>query len=227
MIDRDYIAELKALEDQKEAKAKLVEYAEQFGIKVKKTKSFDNIVLDIEEALRALADEPMPETEGLSITDLIDADDELSGINAHIDGVEESRIEAKLLFDAPSEPVEIIEVPEIKTESPIELVKEDVPFVEEKFEEALVQITESENPKFKLPENFAPHLLMLGKAPGYCTLPWWIYQWIKETPDWKERPTSFAHASAHQTLFSLIYYINRDGSILIRETRNSSFIRLN
>jgi hypothetical protein len=226
-MDTQYIEELRALEDKKEAKAKLIEYGEQFGIKLKKTKGFENLVTDIAEGLKALADEPAPETEGLSITDLIDADDELSGVNAHIDGVEESRAEAKLLFDAPSEPVEIIEVPEVKVEAPIELVKEDVPFVEEKFEEAVAQIVESEKPKFKLPENFAPHLLMLGKAPGYCTLPWWIYQWIKETPDWKERPTSFAHSSAHQTLFSLIYYINRDGSILIRETRNSSFVRLN
>ena len=45
MIDKDYIAELKALDDNKEAKAKLAEYAEQFGIKVKKNKSFDNIVI--------------------------------------------------------------------------------------------------------------------------------------------------------------------------------------
>ncbi|AIZ01969.1 inhibitor of prohead protease [Escherichia phage vb_EcoM-VR5] len=227
-MDTQYIEELRSLEDKKEAKAKLIEYGEQFGLKLKKTKSFDNLVIDIAEALKAIADEPIPETEGLSITDLIDADDELQGTNAHLANVEESKIEAKLLFDAPTAPAEPVEVIEIKDiPETVEIAVVETPFVEEKFEEAVSKIVESENPKFKLPENFSPNLLMLGKAPGYCTLPWWIYQWIKETPDWKERPTSFTHASAHQTLFSLIYYINRDGSILIRETRNSSFIRLN
>lgn len=222
MIDKDYIAELKALEDQKEAKAKLVEYAEQFNIKVKKTKSFDNIVLDIEEALQALADEPMPETVGLSINDLIIAADDAEGLN---DTNEEVNPTASLLIDAPTEAK--VEVVEIKAKEPeVVVVEEDVPFVEEKFEEAIAQVIESEKPVFALPENFSPNLLLIGKNPGFCTVPWWIYEWIAETPDWKERPTSFQHPSAHQTLFSLIYYINRNGSVLVRETRNSSFVTL-
>jgi len=78
----------------------------------------------------------------------------------------------------------------------------------------------------ELPKNFSPNMQLLGKNPGYITLPWWIYQWIKDNPDWKSRPTSFEHPSAHQTLFSLIYYIKRNGSVMIRETRNSSFVTL-
>lgn len=219
MIDKDYIEELRALSDKKEAKAKLFEYAEQFGISVKKTKSFDNIVIDIEEALNALADEPLPETDGLSITDLITAADDVDGVNFTNEEVKE---EAILLFDSPTEQVEVLEVVE----------KE---FDHDKFEEAITQVVESEKEpesevnkevKFVLPENFSPTLIKLGKGLGYVTVPWWIYQWIAETPDWKSRPTSFVHASAHQTLFSLIYYINRDGSVLIRETRNSSFVTL-
>ena len=221
MIDKDYIEELRALSDKKEAKAKLFEYAAQFGISVKKTKSFDNIVIDIEEALNALADEPLPETDGLSITDLITAADDVDGVNFTNEEVKE---EAILLFDSPAEQVEVLEV-----------VEQEIEFDHDKFEEAITQVVESEKEpepevnkevKFVLPENFSPTLIKLGKGPGYVTVPWWIYQWIAETPDWKSRPTSFEHASAHQTLFSLIYYINRDGSILIRETRNSSFITL-
>ena len=100
MIDKDYIEELRALSDKKEAKAKLFEYAEQFGISVKKSKSFDNIVIDIEEALNALADEPLPETDGLSITDLITAADDVDGVNFTNEEVKE---EAILLFDSPTE----------------------------------------------------------------------------------------------------------------------------
>lgn len=221
MIDKDYIEELRALSDKKEAKAKLFEYAAQFGISVKKTKSFDNIVIDIEEALNALANEPLPETDGLSITDLITAADDVDGVNFTNEEVKE---EAILLFDSPAEQVEVLEV-----------VEQEIEFDHDKFEEAITQVVESEKEpapevnkevKFVLPENFSPTLIKLGKGPGYVTVPWWIYQWIAETPDWKSRPTSFEHASAHQTLFSLIYYINRDGSVLIRETRNSSFVTL-
>ena len=225
MIDKDYIAELKALDDNKEAKAKLAEYAEQFGIKVKKNKSFDNIVIDIEEALQKLANEPMPETDGLSIKDLIDAADAAEGLKYDD---EEVNPEAALLIDSPVKSdvkIKVVEMDETPKDDVV-LIEEDIPFVEEKFEQAVDKIIESEKPVFTLPENFSPNLQLLGKNPGFCTVPWWIYQWIAETPDWKSRPTSFEHASAHQTLFSLIYYINRDGSVLIRETRNSSFVTL-
>lgn len=220
MIDKNYIEEIRVLE-KKEAKEKLAEYAASLGVDVKKTKTFDNMLADLEAGLKAFADMPMPDdNEGLSITDLIDADDELSG--AKFDGDESAKEEAKLLFDAPTEAkVEVVEI-----EEPVVLVEEDVPFIEEKFEAAVAKVIESEKPVFTLPKNFSPNLMLIGKNPGFCTVPWWIYQWIAETPDWKERPTAFPHPTAHQTLFSLIYYINRNGSVLVRETRNSSFVTL-
>lgn len=220
MIDKNYIEEIRILE-KKEAKEKLAKYAASLGVDVKKTKTFDNMLADLEAGLKAFADMPMPDdNEGLSITDLIDADDELSG--AKFDGDESAKEEAKLLFDAPTEAkVEVVEI-----EEPVVVVEEDVPFVEEKFEAAVAKVIESEKPVFALPKNFSPNLMLIGKNPGFCTVPWWIYQWIAETPDWKERPTAFPHPTAHQTLFSLIYYINRNGSVLVRETRNSSFVTL-
>lgn len=220
MIDKNYIEEIRVLE-KKEAKEKLAEYAASLGVDVKKTKTFDNMLADLEAGLKAFADMPMPDdNEGLSITDLIDADDELSG--AKFEGDESAKEEAKLLFDAPAEAkVEVVEI-----EEPVVVVEEDIPFVEEKFEAAVAKVIESEKPVFALPKNFSPNLMLIGKNPGFCTVPWWIYQWIAETPDWKERPTAFPHPTAHQTLFSLIYYINRNGSVLVRETRNSSFVTL-
>lgn len=220
MIDKNYIEEIRVLE-KKEAKEKLAEYAASLGVDVKKTKTFDNMLADLEAGLKAFADMPMPDdNEGLSITDLIDADDELSG--AKFDGDESAKEEAKLLFDTPTEAkVEVVEI-----EEAVVVVEEDVPFVEEKFEAAVAKVIESEKPVFALPKNFSPNLMLIGKNPGFCTVPWWIYQWIAETPDWKERPTAFPHPTAHQTLFSLIYYINRNGSVLVRETRNSSFVTL-
>lgn len=235
IMDHQYIEELRQLDDKKEAKAKLIEYAEQFGLQLKKSKGFDNLVIDIEAGLKELAAEPIEQVEGgLSISDLIDADDEISGAKAHIEGETEAKEEAVLLFDAPFETPSVIEVPvqipekELRVEAPIGEVLEPQPVLSENtIEEAVDQIVESEKSEpFKLPADFSPHLILMGKNPGYVTLPWWIYQWIKETPDWKSRPTSFPHPSAHQTLFSLLYYIYRDGSILVRETRNSSFVTL-
>ena len=169
MIDKNYIEEIRVLE-KKEAKEKLAEYAASLGVDVKKTKTFDNMLADLEAGLKAFADMPMPDdNEGLSITDLIDADDELSG--AKFEGDESAKEEAKLLFDAPTEAkVEVVEIKE-----PVVLVEEDVPFVEEKFEATVAKVIESEKPVFALPKNFSPNLMLIGKNPGFCTVPWWIY----------------------------------------------------
>ncbi|UIS65718.1 minor head protein inhibitor of protease [Enterobacter phage vB_EclM_Q7622] len=237
-MDHQYIEELRQLDDKKEAKAKLIEYAEQFGLQLKKSKGFDNLVIDIEAGLKELAAEPIEQVEGgLSISDLIDADDEISGAKAHIEGETEAKEEAVLLFDAPmTHAVEHIQVTEAPVKIPeVELREPEIipTKAEVVYEEPVINAPtipenkeETSEEKFELPADFSPHLILMGKNPGYVTLPWWIYQWIKETPDWKSRPTSFPHPSAHQTLFSLLYYIYRNGSILVRETRNSSFVTL-
>ncbi|USL85685.1 inhibitor of prohead protease [Enterobacter phage fGh-Ecl01] len=250
MLDKDYIAEIGALE-KKEAKEKLAEYAETFGIKLKKTKAFDNMVADLEVELAKLANEPMPEqNDGLSIYDLIQADDEAKGTAIFKD---EAKEEARLLIDSVSSDAPQVKVTDIdphfgKPMDPVKGVILEAPIgdsvitvaddkvhtipvtaiTQEKFNEEMdkaVKIINNEE-IVELPENFSPNTQLLGKNPGYVTLPWWIYQWIKDNPDWKSRPTSFGHPSAHQTLFSLIYYIKRNGSIMIRETRNSSFVTL-
>lgn len=238
MLDKQYIEEIKLL-DKKEAKTKLDEYASQFGIKLKKTKSFENMVEDLEVEMAKLAAEPMPEVDGgLSITDLIEASDELEGKSVFKGEASESAM--SLIGDTITVAAGdiVVEVPKLFVESigapigdkVVVVTKDEVielpvePVDEVQFKAAVEKIIEAEG--FKLPDNFSPNLSIIGKNPGYVTLPWWIYQWISETPDWKERPTSFQHPSAHQTLFSLIYYIKRDGSVMIRETRNSSFVTL-
>lgn len=253
-MDYQYIEDLRALEDKKEAKDKLVAYAEQFGIKVKKTRSFENLVLDIEAGLKELAAEPLPEdNEGLSISDLIDADDELEGKKDFIINNDEgAKEEAKLLFDGPIERPEVIDIKaETYFEEPVinapfipsapigdatititsegEVIESPVePVNEEKLNEAIQHIIESEKSSevFELPANYSPSLTKIGPGQGYCTLPWWIYEWISKNPDWKSKPKSFPHHYGTDTILSLIYYIKREGSVRIRETRNSSFVIL-
>lgn len=248
MLDKDYIAEISALE-KKEAKEKLAEYAETFGIKLKKTKAFDNMVADLEVELAKLANEPMPEqNDGLSIYDLIQADDEAKGTAIFKD---EAKEEARLLIDSVSDAPQVT-VTDIdphfgKPMDPVKGVILEAPIgdsvvavtddgkiheipvtglTQDSFNEAMDKIVKIETDEYELPADFSPTLHLIGRNPGYATLPWWIYQWILETPDWKSRPLSFEHPSAHQTLLSLIYYIKRDGYVQVRETRNSSFATL-
>lgn len=241
MLDKDYIAEISALE-KKEAKEKLAEYAETFGIKLKKTKAFDNMVADLEVELAKLANEPMPEqNDGLSIYDLIQADDEAKGTAIFKD---EAKEEARLLIDSVSADAPQVTVTDIdphfgKPMDPVKGVILEAPIGDSVITvsddkvhtipvTAIIQEDKVVKPaeEFTLPDNFSPTLHLIGRNPGYATLPWWIYQWILETPDWKSHPLSFEHPSAHQTLLSLIYYIKRDGYVQVRETRNSSFATL-
>lgn len=234
MLDKNYIEEIRVL-DKKESKTKLAEYALQFDIKLNKTKTFENMLADLEEDLAKLADIPMPEVnEGLSISDLIDADDELNGASDYVVGLDEAKPEAVMLFDAPSEVPVVIEVKvpevELRVESPIgEVISPQPVLSENTLEEAVSKIIESEAKEdiFELPAKFAPSLIKLGPGAGYCTLPWWIYEWITKNPDWKEKPNQFPHHYGLSTIYSLIYYIKREGQVRIRETRNSRFFVLN
>lgn len=241
----------------------LYDYAlETFNIKLRKNKSFDNMVLDFSEEMTKLSNSPMPETnQGMSISDLIQADDELEGKAIFTNEAKEDALELikSVSIKQGLDQTEVKELetlynegnPELKNISiaikhePVldsmlntqkdmiistlpntqtEMIVSTLPNIQNEY--ATEPLSGVKVDKFELPKGFSPNLTMLGKAPGYCTLPWWIYQWIKETPNWKEDPKAFKHPSAHQTLLSLLYYIRRDGKVLIRETRNSSFVIL-
>ncbi|EQA7786678.1 hypothetical protein ACX818_001263 [Acinetobacter baumannii] len=219
MIDNEYIKELKELGG-KEAKEKLAEYAETFGITVKKTKSFDNMVLDLSDKLLELSNEPMPDdNEGFTISDLITASDQKNGKNIQFAGDIDLNLTASKMLSIE----EIVDdIKEVVVESVVTANIESNVTEKLKVENSEPEV-EVKSKKFKLPENFSPKITLLGRSPGYCTLPWWIYEWITKNSDWKENTGKFPHHYGMDTLYSLIYYINRDGSVMIRETRNSKF----
>ncbi|BBC78248.1 minor head protein inhibitor of protease [Escherichia phage EcS1] len=233
MIDKIYIDELREL-DKKEAKEKLADYALTFNITLKKTKSFDNMVADLSEEMKKLASEPMPEDiGGMSISDLIQADDELTGTSVFkdeakdeaktllIDSIGAPSVEAKIInsIQAPiGEVVTVIHSEGIETIPTKPMTEEDLPALEK----AIEQIIESEK-VFELPKDFSPTLAQIGRGLTYVTLPWWIYEWITKNPEWKVNPHSFPHHYGIDTILSLLYYIKRDGLVRVRETRNSSF----
>lgn len=217
MLDKNYIAELESLGG-KAAKEALSKYAnDEFGIFIKKTKSFENMVLDLEEILRELSDEPMPEEDGgMTIYEMVNSDlgtevaAEVSSQKVELSKTQPDPVEVQVVVkeEAPASQVTVALVPEP--------VKEEAPASQ-------VEVGDL----FELPPNYSPSLITLGRGNAqHVTLPWWIYDWITKNPDWKKHPDKFPHYYAIDTLKSLIYYIKRDGQVKIRETRNSRYFIL-
>ncbi|AUV63859.1 hypothetical protein [Escherichia virus KFS-EC] len=237
MFDKEYFEELRAIaasddkEAQKTAKTELADYAKQFDIKVKKTLSLENMIEFVETELTKLASEMEEETpaEGTSINDLILAADTADD-KVVFDEVDPSLVEAM------KEPEIAIE--ETKEESPavepvVEEVKSDVEEAPEVKVESPVANIFSNEAEHRSPAHdtdsfcdltgFRPTICLIGGGRGYYSCPWWIFDWIVNTPDWKKYPERFPHAYVHDTLKSLIYYIKRDGSVKVRETKHSQF----
>lgn len=237
MFDKEYFEELRAIaasddkEAQKTAKTELADYAKQFDIKVKKTLSLENMIEFVETELTKLASEMEEETpaEGTSINDLILAADTADD-KVVFDEVDPSLVEAM------KEPEIVIE--ETKEESPavepvVEEVKSDVEEAPEVKVESPVANIFSDETEHRSPAHdtdsfcdltgFRPTICLIGGGRGYYSCPWWIFDWIVNTPDWKKYPERFPHAYVHDTLKSLIYYIKRDGSVKVRETKHSQF----
>lgn len=237
MFDKEYFEELRAIaasddkEAQKTAKTELSDYAKQFDIKAKKTLSLENMIEFVETELTKLASEMEEETpaEGISINDLILAADTADD-KVVFDEVDPSLVEAM------KEPEIVIE--ETKEESPavepvVEEVKSDVEEAPEVKVESPVANIFSDEAEHRSPAHdtdsfcdltgFRPTICLIGGGRGYYSCPWWIFDWIVNTPDWKKYPERFPHAYVHDTLKSLIYYIKRDGSVKVRETKHSQF----
>lgn len=222
MLDQFYIDELKSIKNEKEAKAKLYDYAKTLNIRVYKKDTLDEMIEMFNKKVSDLKNEPLPDQpeNGLTISDLIQADDELNGSIVLSETEAKPEAIAALKGEAPTEIV-------IKPESDIRHI--DIKIAIEKSDEEIVEkVVETKTQElYELPKAFSPTITLMGKNPGYYTLPWWIYEWILENPEWKNNPDKCPHYHAIETLKSLIYYIKRDGSVQIRETRNSKFITLN
>lgn len=222
MLDLEYIKELSEMSKKREAKELLFEYAQSFGIQVKKNLQFDEMVASLKEQLESLANEPMPENNtGVSITDLIDAANVVKDEDVFNEGAKEAVVE--LLIDAVSE--QQITVHDVAEEVEKAVVEEEPKQEQaEVLVEQPIEVVESTATLFELPDNYSPSIQMLGGTHNcYVTLPWWIYEWITQNPDWKQKPHAFPHHYGVDTILSLIYYIKRDGFVRIRETKNSRF----
>lgn len=200
--------------DAKEQKGALADYAMNvFAVKLNKQKSFDNMLADLVAALPD--EEEKPEL-------LIDSPEpEIVAYKGEVTMGEP-------VIEAPNIPDVVIDA----SADFMEYVKEVAPEVADQIQlvpdvvEAPVSSSDESKGELVWLEGFSPTIFMMGRSAssnGYYTCPWWIYDWIKQTPDWYKDPDSCPHASAIDTIKSLAFYIVRDGEVRVRETRNSRF----
>lgn len=212
-IDYEKVDGFRAL-DAKEQKGALADYAMTvFAVKLNKQKSFDNMLADLVAALPD--DEEKPEL-------LIDSPEpEIVAYKGEVTMGEP-------VIEAPNIPDVVIDA----SADFMEYVKEVAPEVADQIQlvpdvvEAPVSASDESKSELVWLEGFSPTIFMMGRSAssnGYYTCPWWIYDWIKQTPDWYKDPDSCPHASAIDTIKSLAFYIVRDGEVRVRETRNSRF----
>lgn len=200
-IDYEKVEGFKALE-QKEAKLQLAAYAQEtFDVKLNRQKSFENMLADLESAVPAekpelLIDSPDPE--------IVTYEGEQSVPDVVIDVTNDFMDYVKEV------------APEIADQ--IEIVPDAL--------QAPTSDSETFSDKLAWMEGFTPSIIMMGRSvsnTGFYTCPYWIYDWMKQNPDWYKHPDSCPHYSARQTLKSLAWYMHRDGMVTVRETRNSQF----
>ena len=212
-IDYEKVDGFRAL-DAKEQKGALADYAMTvFAVKLNKQKSFDNMLADLVAALPD--DEEKPEL-------LIDSPEpEIVAYKGEVT-MGEPVIEAPHIpdvVDAPMSDTLVVTPDGVKSyDAFVEEIKAGV--------EAPVSASGESKGDLAWLDTFSPTIFLMGRSArsnGYYTCPWWIYDWIKKNPNWYKDPDSCPHASAIDTIKSLVYYIKRDGEVTVRETRNSRF----
>lgn len=202
MLNYEYIEQIRALGG-KEAKLQLDAYAQEFGVSLQRNKSFDNMLLDLENTEKTQPEE----TTGFTTADLIDSVDE---VEANVEETQEYLQEIQ--EDLVAEPTEVTQLEYVEPEP-----------IQPGYVEPEPIYTEPEQSS-DLPEGFVPKFNLIGN-PGYYTLNWAIYEWIAQNQDWKQKIHE-ARDVFQETLYTLLYYIKTEGSVTIRETRNSQWYTL-
>ncbi|AAQ81491.1 inh [Aeromonas phage 31] len=220
-----------------ESKKKLADYAmKHYDVKLSRQKSFVNMMNDLEEAVsatfedaRKMAGDAIEEInleERVDFSDSVELDPDLmdkeeiftEDDELIIDQVEHKPVVQDVgaisINDIPKEDkdkiVEGIKSGVIKIEAPLGVFSGEI--IPEKITELVLTFPEGYQPKYKLvgPE---------GRA--FVNVPYWIYDWMQGR-NWRADITECPYDK--DMLKSLAFYIERDGSVAIRESRNSKFI---
>lgn len=197
-FDMERIEELKALPS-KEAKVALQEYAQEtLGIKISRSKT---TVTKMVEEMMDIADQRANGVE--PVTSVAPPK-----VSVNVVSLTEPKPEVEL----PAAPEETLP-PETA-----ELYNEAMNLLDE-VEEKLVTAAVAHEQATEDLRNFFPITQLIGKGPtAFIQAPYWVVDFILATPDWK------AQMQTHKEkrwLKTIMYYIERNGSVNVRESRNS------
>lgn len=210
----------------KEAKVALLEYLkENFDVAVAANYSFDKILKtaeqkiterhELELARNAVTLENFTRT-NVTPHDLIN-NPQLAQ-QYHIDRTELEDAPEPVKWEANTVPVRDTLKPAPVVPSRILSAQQSIPSVQVQMQGACDMI---------LPETFRPNLIPSMKTPDgkdCINLPFHILdEVVKIGVMWKAAASSSRY---HRELMSLIHYIQKDGEVVVRETRNSAFVVL-
>lgn len=215
-----------------EGKKKLAEYAlKHYGVKLVRNKSFENMMNDFEDAVTATTEKArsavgdaveqidLDKKTDLSNFELLDGD--------NMDDDEEDSV-AQEIVKPVVEHAQVEEHPPVVQDvSAVPL--SSLPELKEKISDAIEQGTlhvGSPLPKSSLvvsfPEGYTPRYRLIGpEGRAFINIPHWVHDWIIGNPNWKAEISICKYDK--ELLKSLLFYIERDGSVAIRESRNSRF----
>lgn len=234
LIDVQYIHSFKDGKSNKDAKRELREYAKKtFGVILNGQKSFDNMI----KQLIDLVPNDFEPTEdvgafGHTIDDIITAFDTLEGIESNNQKEPDASLVAKIEKTGKNNEVLVVDSPEV-VESELK-VSNTTPRTDNAntvIRGSGVDTSSAEKDKtedikameeVKLPYDFVPAFSLLGAKPGYYTIPGWIYDWLVKNPDWKTKTHALGPQYTRQ-LNSYLYYIKKNGSLLVKESIRSTF----
>lgn len=227
-----------------EGKKKLADYAmKHHGVKLARNKSFENMMNDLEEAVNATFEEARAEAgdakEQIDMEERVDLSD---AVEIDPDLMDKDESENEFDVDEADETIapEVTE-PTEKAEEPTPLAApgeirsiKDIPVEDqEKIRRGLetgeivvgapvTPVTPVEAHSITFPEGYQPKYRLVGpEGRAFINIPYWVYDWMQGRP-WRSEISECPYDK--ELLKSLAFYIERDGSVAIRESRNSKFI---
>lgn len=228
--DENKIEILKNLPSKKERREAVLDYfLEEFDIKIPRNYSFEKAIITAEkmyqQRLEDAEDEHKKRT-GEFVKTIVTPYDILRGDNSIIDYNDKDRSKKvkeyfkKGLDLSSSDDEKVVELPE-------NVVHVDGEFISENNED-LAQVKEFVcNFDIILPPGFRPSYqlnLMTPCGKSALTIPFYVIDEIERLgPMWKLEATRSMWC---KEIHTLIYYIQRDGQVIVRETRNSQFVIL-
>lgn len=236
MVEYDVLVGYKSL-PQAEAKAKLQEYAAGFGIKVKKQLSVDNMIKAILEQADALANDVEIVSSVSNPEPTLSTGVDLEVPLTRVESVSGPSVDLIADFNQTfGEPAPIKDLPKVQEALTNEIVNGTLHIGDTAVQMGLTgelnaKVYVSPNMEvvmtgeYVIPEDFAP-LALIGRNPGFINIPYWAFDHIQNNiKTWKltSKFNEFEPKRDLVYLQSVLYYIKKNGSVCVRESRNSSY----